>query len=66
MKNDWIMQEAGWWTSRIYGGVVKERDGKWHCYPSWVDSEVSYSNHKRAHEAMRWLEENKPKRKKNV
>ena len=31
--NAWEQQEPGWWTHPLYGGVCRERDGKWHIHP---------------------------------
>ena len=38
--NEWLKEEAGWYTHPIYGGVCKEKNG-WYAYPMRYDSDVS-------------------------
>lgn len=33
MDNVWTQQEAGWWTHPLLGGLVREKDRKWHWHP---------------------------------
>lgn len=53
--NGWKMEERGWWTHQQLGGVVKEQDMRWHCYPSWKDNGRSEGDFPSLKEAKEWL-----------
>ncbi len=55
----WEMQEPGWWTHERLGGIVRERDGRWHCYPSWCDVDLSQANFSTLKLAKAWMSKHK-------